>query len=275
MTLTPTYGVVPAMGFGTYQRTGDAGLAAIRHALDVGYRHLDTASFYENEAEVGLAMRSSGIPREEIFLTTKVWYTELGAGQVRASAEASLKRLGMDYVDLLLIHWPSPDDAIPVAQYIEELASVKAAGLTRHIGVSNFTRRHIDEAVAVVGAGEIATNQCELNVTFQNGAIRDHCNALGIPMTAYLPLSKGRAASGAELERLADKHGATAAQISLAWLLAKGHIAIPSSSSAARIEENFCALNVSLSAGDLMALDALDTGERKVNVAWAPAWDDD
>lgn len=273
MTMTPTYGVVPALGFGTFQRKGDECLRTISHALDVGYRHFDTAAFYDNEVEVGEALRTSSVPMSELFLTTKVWHDHLAPGQVRRSTEASLERLGLDNVDLLLIHWPSPGDEVPVAQYIEQLAALKAEGLTKHIGVSNFTKRHLDEAIDVVGAGEIATNQCELNVTFHNTPIVEHCHAAGIPMTAYLPLARGDAAGGGELERLAQKHEATAAQIALAWLLAKGHIAIPSSSNNDRIGQNFAALNIALSAGDLMALDALDTGNRKVNFDWTPVWD--
>ena len=273
MTMTPTYGVVPAMGFGTFQRKGEECLRTVTHALDVGYRHFDTAAFYENEKEVGEALRNASVPRSDVFVTTKIWHDSLAKGEVRASAEASLSRLGMDHVDLLLIHWPSPQDEVPLAQYMEELAALKAEGLTKHIGVSNFTKRHIDAAIDAVGAGEIATNQCELNVYFQNKPIVEHCHGAGIPMTAYLPLSKGDASGGDELERLGRKHDATAAQIALAWLLAKGHIAIPSSSNNDRITQNFEALNISLSAGDLEALDALDTGKRKVDVAWSPDWD--
>ena len=272
MTLIPTYGVVPALGYGTFMRKGDECLRCVEHAATVGYRHFDTASFYENEVEVGQALAATGIPRDDLFVTTKVWYDRLGAGNVRASAEESLARLGMDHVDLLLIHWPSPNDEVALPQYMEEIVSLKAAGLTRHIGVSNFTKRHIDEAIAAVGASEIATNQCELNVMFHNTPIVDHCQAAGIPMTAYLPLAKGAAAAGGELERIAKKHNATAAQIALSWLLGKGHIAIPSSSNLERIEQNFRAADISLSFGDMDALDALD-GARRVNPAWAPEWD--
>lgn len=273
MTMAPTYGVVPALGFGTFKRRGDECYRTIAHALEVGYRHFDTATVYENEEEVGDALRTSSIPMSELFVTTKVWHDHLGPGQVRRSAEASLKRLGMDSVDLLLIHWPSPNDQVPVAEYIEQLAALKEEGLTKHIGVSNFTKRHLDAAIDVVGAGEIATNQCELNVTFHNTPIVEHCHEAGIPMTAYLPLARGDAAGGAELERLAQKHDATAAQIALAWLLAKGHIAIPASSNNDRITQNFTAMNIALSAGDLMALDALDTGNRKVDFDFTPDWD--
>ena len=272
MTLIPTYGVVPALGYGTFMRKGEECLRCVDHAVNVGYRHFDTAAFYENEVEVGQALAGSAAPRDELFVTTKVWYDQLGRGNVRASAEASLKRLGMDYVDLLLIHWPSPNDDVPLQQYMEEIVSLKAEGLTKHIGVSNFTKRHIDDAIAAVGAGEIATNQCELNVMFHNEPIVSHCQAAGIPMTAYLPLAKGAASSGGELERIAKKHDATAAQIALSWLLGKGHIAIPSSSNLDRITQNFAAANISLSPGDTMELDALN-GERRVDPAWAPDWD--
>ena len=273
MTLVPTYGVLPAMGYGTFQRKGDEALSCVATALEVGYRHFDTAAFYENEVEVGKALREGGVPRGDLFVTTKVWHDRLSPGQVRASALESLDRLGMDYVDLLLIHWPA-SDGTPLQSYMEEIARLKDEGLTKHIGVSNFTKALIDQAISVVGEGVIATNQCELNVTFHNTPIVEHCHAHNIPMTAYLPLSKGNAMNHADIERIAKKHGATPAQIALAWLLAKGHIAIPSSSNAERIAENFAALNISLSGGDLIDLDRLDTGKRKVNVAWSPEWDD-
>lgn len=272
MTLVPTYGVIPAMGYGTFKRTGDEALRCVATALEVGYRHFDTAAFYENENEVGKALREGGVARDELFVTTKVWHDRLSPGQVRASAMESLDRLGMEQVDLLLIHWPATDGT-PLQSYIEEIARLKDEGLTKHIGVSNFTIVHIDEAIRILGEGEIATNQCELNVTFQNKPIVEHCHKHNIPMTAYLPLSKGDTATNEEIARIARKHDATAAQISLAWLLAKGHIAIPSSSNDERIAENFAALNISLSGGDLEALDALDTGQRKVDVAWSPEWD--
>ena len=272
MTMIPTYGVVPAMGYGTYMRKGEECLKCVSHAVEVGYRHFDTAAFYENEVDVGQALSGTGIAREELFVTTKVWFDHLGKGQVRSSAMASLERLGMDYVDLLLIHWPSPNDAEPLPQYMEEIASLKEEGLTRHIGVSNFTKRHIDQAIDVVGASAIATNQCELNVMFHNEPIVAHCQNAGIPMTAYLPLAKGDASSGNELEAMGKKYDATAAQIALSWLLGKGHIAIPSSSNLERIEQNFKSADISLSQGDIMTLDAM-SAPRRVNPAWAPDWD--
>lgn len=264
---------IPNLGFGTWQRRGQECIDRVRDALEIGYRHIDTAQMYENESEVGNGIRNSGIARGEIFVTTKVWYDSLSKGQVMASAKSSLERLGLDYVDLLLIHWPSPGDAIPVAQYLTELAQVKEAGLARRIGVSNFNRRQIDEAVTAIGADLIATNQVELNVFFQNREIVDHCRGLGIPITAYIPLAKGNVDDDAVLSEIAAGHAATPAQIALAFVLQEGNIAIPSSSKRARIEENFAAKDIELNADELRQLRTLDNGQRRVDPEWAPDWD--
>lgn len=264
---------IPQMGFGTWRRSGQECIDMVTAALDIGYRHIDTARMYDNEVEVGRAIRESSVPRDQVFLTTKVWHDSLAAGQVMSSAKGSLERLGLDHVDLLLIHWPSPDDAIPVARYVSELAEVKAAGLARHIGVSNFNRRQVDAAVAAIGADQIATNQVELNVFFQNRPIAEHCRGLGIPMTAYIPLAKGDVTGNAVLSEIAAQHDATPAQIALAFLLREGHIAIPSSSKRARLEENYAASEISLGNEDVVRLRALDTSVRRVDPAWAPDWD--
>ena len=268
----PHYGGIPAIGYGTFRRKGDEAVACVSKALEAGYRHIDTASFYDNARDVGRAINTSSVPRDEVFVTTKVWHDQYGPGQFRASLEASLERLGMEYVDLVLVHWP-PVAGESVTAVIEAAAEVKAAGLARRFGVSNFTKTQIDEAVAAVGAGEIATNQVEMNVLFQNRGIAEHCNALGIVMTAYQPLILGDAGAFPDVARIADRHGATGAQVALAWLLAKGHIAIPSSSNQGRITENLSAANVALTAGDVGDLDALDTGVRRVDPSWAPKWD--
>jgi len=272
MVTVPTYGDIPGLGYGTFRRLGDEAVSCVTKALEVGYRHIDTASFYENEREVGRAINESGLPRGDVFLTTKVWHDKYGPGEFKASLSASLERLGMDYVDLVLIHWP-PVSGESVTSVIEAAAEAKADGLTRRIGVSNFTKAHVDEAIAAVGAGEIATNQVEMNIKFQNRTITEHCNANGIVMTAYQPLILGDAGETPDVARIAKRHDATGAQVALAWLLAKGHIAIPSSSNPERIEENLQSANVALSAGDLIDLDRLDTGVRRVDPAWAPDWD--
>lgn len=264
---------IPNIGYGTWQRRGQECIDRVRDALEIGYRHIDTARMYENESEVGEGIRASGVSRDRVFVTTKVWHDSLAEGEVRASAEGSLRRLGLDYVDLLLIHWPSPGDRIPVARYVSELAEVRAAGLARLIGVSNFNKRQVDEAVEAVGADQIATNQVELNVFFPNRPIADHCRSLGIPMTAYIPLAKGDVGSDAVLLDIAASHEATPAQIALAYLLNEGHIVIPSSSKRERVAENFGAASIKLSKGEMDRLRALGTGSRRVDPAWAPDWD--
>jgi len=273
MTEIARIGVLPQLGYGTWRRYGAEAVRCVTHALATGYRHIDTAAAYENEAEVGRAIRESGMPREEIFLTTKVWHDNLGKGRVLASAEASLQRLGLDYLDLLLIHWPSPGDAVPVEQYVTELAEVQARGYARNIGVSNFTRRHLDQAVAALGPGRIATNQVELNVTFANSPIAAHCDALGIPVTAYLPLARGAEIFENEtLLAVARSHGATVAQVALAFLLSEGRVAIPASSNFARIDENFAAKDLALGHDEMAALRDLGKGPRRVDFTWAPDW---
>lgn len=264
---------IPKLGYGTWQRRGQECVDRVRDALEIGYRHIDTARMYDNETEVGTGVRTSGVPREEVFVTTKVWYDSLGIGEVRSSAEGSLRRLGLEYVDLLLIHWPSPGDRIPVAQYVSELAEVKAAGLARHIGVSNFNCRQVDEAVAAVGADQIATNQVELNVFFPNRLVADHCHGLGIPMTAYIPLAKGNVGNDNVLSNIAASKGLTPSQIALAFLLNEGHIAIPSSSRRERLVENFAAGQIRLNEFEMDQLRKLGTGSRRVNPEWAPDWD--
>lgn len=267
-----TFGVLPALGYGTFRRTGDECLRCTRTAIDVGYPMIDTAAFYENEVEVGRAIAESGA-RDRLFVTTKVWHDRLRTGEVRRSLEESLKRLGLDHVDLTLIHWPSPDNE-PLGRYMTELAEAQDAGLTRHIGVSNFTTGHMNAAAAAIGSERISTNQVELNIRFRNREIVSHCRAMNVPVTAYLPLDKARVVDDARLKPVADRHGATPAQIALAWLLAEGHVAIPSSSNDDRIAENFAAKDIALSDEDMAELDAMGDGERQVDPAWAPKWDD-
>ncbi|MGZ9809341.1 aldo/keto reductase [Pseudoroseicyclus sp. H15] len=273
MSATQTIGVVPRIGYGTWQRRGDEARACTLAALEAGYRHIDTAEGYENEGEVGQGIAESGLPRGEIFVTTKVKPEHLGPGEVRPALEASLGRLGLDHVDLCLVHWPSIGDEYEVAEYLGQMAEVQQAGLTRHIGVSNFTRRHIDRAVAALGAGAIACNQVEIHPYLQNDAIVDHCRSLGIPTTAYCPLARGKVASDPVIWRIAEAHGATAAQVALAFLLAEGHIVIPTSSKPDRIAENLGALDLSLTAEDIESMRGLEAGQRLVTGTWAPKFD--
>lgn len=264
---------MPKIGFGTWERFGDEGYATTLAALEAGYRHIDTAEGYGNEAAVGRGIAESGVARGDIWITTKVAPEHLGPGQVRSHAEASLEKLGVDQVDLFLVHWPSIGDDFDIADYMAQMLAVRDAGLCRHIGVSNFTIRHIDAALAAMGDVPILTNQVELHPFLANRAIVDHCATKGIRMTAYCPLARGKVMADDTLAAIAGAHGLTAAQVALAWLLAKSYTVIPSSSNPNRIAQNLAAGDVVLSDEEIARIDALDRGERLVNGTWSPVWD--
>ncbi|PYE82320.1 aldo/keto reductase [Pseudoroseicyclus aestuarii] len=266
-------GPIPQIGFGTWQREGQEAYACTLAALEAGYRHIDTAEGYGNEEEVGQAIKDSGVPRAEIFVTTKVAPESFGPGQIRPHAEASLRKLGLDKVDLLLLHWPSIHDEYPMEDYVGQFAAVYDAGLTHHIGVSNFTIRHLDRALELLGDRPIATNQCEIHPLMQNRPIVDHCRAKGIPMTAYCPLARGKVLGNPVLKEIGRAHGADEAQVSLAFLMAEGHVVIPSSSKPERIATNLAARDIVLTEGEVARIRGIDAEQRQVDGDWAPDWD--
>ncbi|EAR49901.1 probable oxidoreductase [Oceanicola granulosus HTCC2516] len=264
---------MPALGLGTYKRRGEEGTELIRRALEVGYRHLDTAQLYENEADVGEALRRSDLPPGEVWITTKIAPANFGDGLLVPSLEESLERLGLDAVDLTLIHWPSPNNEVALPVYLEQLAEAKAQGLTRTLGVSNFPIALIDEAREILGDGEIKTNQVELHPYLQNRALADHCAAHDIAVTCYKPIADGSVAEDRVLREIADKHSATPTQVCLSWQLAEGWVAIPTTSRADRLEENFGAQQVALDDEDRERIARLDAGKRYVDPDTAPDWD--
>lgn len=266
-------GPIPQMGFGTWQREGVACFRGVLDALSVGYRHIDTAEGYNNEEFVGTALEESGVPREEIWVTTKVAPESFGPGQVRPHVEASLEKLRLDAVDLLLLHYPSINDEYAIEDYMAQFAAVYDAGLARHIGVSNFTVPYIDKALALLGDRQILTNQVELHPYLANRTIVEHCRAKGITLTSYSPLARGRVKDDPVLKEIAATHGATPAQVGLAWLMSEGFVVIPSAGSRARIAENFAAQDITLSDDDMARIRALDRGMRLVNGPWCPDWD--
>jgi 2,5-diketo-D-gluconate reductase B len=266
-------GPIPQIGFGTWKRNGDDGYRAVLDALEVGYRHIDTAEAYDNEEDVGKAIALSGLKRDVLFVTTKIAPGNLGPGQIRPHALASLEKLGLEQVDLLLIHWPSIKDQFDVRDYIAQLAEIQQQGLAKHLGVSNFTKRHLAAAIDVLGQGGIATNQVEVHPFFQNPIMASHCKELGIPLTAYSPLARGAVNSNEVLVRIAEKHAATAGQVALAFLMAEGHIVIPTSSNKQRMAENLAAQNLSLTHDDINDIRLLHKDHRLVNGGWAPKWD--
>ena len=261
---------IPRMGLGTFGLTGEPGVKSLLNAISIGYRHFDTAQSYGTEESVGEAIARSDLDRDAIFVTTKVRQENLG--RLAASLDDSLRTLQLDHVDLLLIHWPATNDNPPVRDYIGRLAEVQDKGKARLIGVSNFTRRHVDEAIAELGPGRIATNQIEQHLFLQNRVIADHCHDAGIAITAYMPLANNEVDMPA-VTQIARKYKAGPNQIALAYLLAIGSIVIPRSASPDHQKSNFDSSNLTLDADDMKALAAMDAGRRRVDPPWAPKWD--
>ncbi|WP_180900534.1 aldo/keto reductase [Martelella soudanensis] len=265
---------IPKLGLGTFGRTGEDGLTALLSAIEIGYRHIDTAQSYGTEENVGRAIARSGLARDAFFVTTKVADTNLAKGDFMPSVEKSLETLALDHVDLLLIHWPSAKDAVPFEDYMEALAEAKARGFARNIGVSNFPIGHLKRAEALLGKGVLATDQVEIHPFLQSPKLRDHARGIGMPLTAYMPLAKGRVSNDPLLSEIATRHGVTAAAVALAFLMEEGHIVIPASSNAGRLRENYASLSVNLSADDMTAIRGLDRGMRLIDPDKAPDWDD-
>ena len=264
---------IPAMGLGTYGRTGDAGLAAISAALEIGYRHIDTAQTYDTEKNAGEAFRRSGLPRADVFITTKVARVKLANKDFLPSLRQSLDSIGVDRVDLTLIHWPSADPDIRFEDYMQSLGRAKVLGLTRMIGVSNFPTPLIERGVKELGPGEIATNQVEMHPFLQNRKVLECCRKHKIAVTAYMPLAKGRVLEDPVLRAIGKAHGAMPNQVSLAWLMGQGVIVIPASGSRQHLESNFAARSIRLTEADAAAIAALDRGERIIDPPDSPEWD--
>lgn len=264
---------MPSLGYGTYGRRGADGVRAIRQALEAGFRHLDTAQDYQTEAEVGQAIRDSGLSRDSVYVTTKVATTNLGAGQVIASLQASLKTLNLDQIDLALIHWPAPNGAIAPELYLDELKKAQDSGLCRDIGVSNFNIALLERAKSLLGNGALTCNQVELNPLFKNRKLASHCAAQGIRVTCYLPMARGRLSGNPVIDAIAAAHGKTGEQIGIGWELAMGYAAIPTSSRQDRIIAAHAAASITLSLPEIAAINAIPDQPRVINPAWGPNWD--
>ncbi|SUD58118.1 aldo/keto reductase [Ectopseudomonas oleovorans] len=264
---------IPLFGLGTFRLKDQVAIDSVRTGLELGYRHVDTAQIYGNEAAVGQALADSGVAHDELFVTTKIWTENLGSGQVIPSLRESLQRLGLERIDLTLIHWPSPNDEIPVAQYLGELLEAKRQGLTAAIGVSNFTIAHLRQAIEAVGVDEIATNQVEIHPLLQNRKLVAFARQHGIHLTAYMPLAYGKVLAEPEIQRIAASHGVSPAQVALAWSLQQGYTVIPSSTKRENLAANLAAAELRLSTEDITAIEALDRGERVANPGFAPRWD--
>ncbi len=265
---------VPAFGLGTFRLKGQTVIDSVRDALDVGYRAIDTAQIYDNEAEVGQAIAESGVPRDDLYLTTKIWISQFRRDALVPSLKESLRKLRTDRVDLTLIHWPSPNDEVPMSEYLGALAEAKAQGLTREIGVSNFTIDLTRQAIELLGAGAIATNQVEISPYLQNRKLTDYLRGQGIHATSYMTLAYGEVLKDPVIAAIAQRHGATPAQVALAWALRLGYSVIPSSTRRVNLESNLGALKLELDDADMAQIAALDRGHRLANPQGiAPEWD--
>lgn len=263
---------IPPFGLGTFRLQGDVVRNSVREALQLGYRAIDTAQIYGNEADVGQAIADSGVPRGELFLTTKIWVENFG--RLLPSLKESLQRLRTGQVDLTLIHWPSPGHAVPLQDFMGALAEAKAQGLTRLIGVSNFPIALLQQAIAAVGAGELATNQVELHPYLQNRKLAEFAQSQGVHITSYQTLAYARVLKDPVIAAIAQAHGATPAQVALAWAMQKGYAVIPSSTKAQNLASNLKSRELRLNDEEMQRIAALDRNERVTNPpSLAPAWD--
>ena len=266
---------IPAFGLGTFRLKGQTVIDSVRNALDVGYRAVDTAQIYDNEAEVGQAIAESGVARDDLFLTTKVWIANFSHDALLDSLRESLRKLRTDHVELTLIHWPSPKDAVPMAEYLGALAEAKSLGLTRQIGISNFTIDLTRRAIAILGADAIATNQIELSPYLQNAALTAFLKEQGIHVTSYMTLAYGKVLKDPVIQQIAQRHNATPAQVALAWALQRGYSVIPSSTKRDNLASNLLALQLRLTEEDMTQIAALERKGREVSPdGLAAKWDE-
>ena len=262
---------IPAIGLGTWDLRGRSCARIVEQALRLGYRHIDTAEMYDNEREVGEGLRGSGVKREDVFVTTKVWPSHLAPRELERAAKESLARLRLTQVDLLLIHWPNPQ--IPLEETIPALCKMKTAGFARHIGVSNFTVSLVEQAVKLA-TEPLVTNQIEWHPYLDQSKVRDACRAHGISITAYSPIARGKAAGDKVLATVGMHYRKTAAQVCLRFLLQEGAIVIPRTSKIERLSENLEAENFSLNDAEMDEIRALTNPRwRIVTMGSGPDWD--
>ena len=252
---------IPSFGLGTFRLTGQAVIDSVKSALELGYRVIDTAQIYQNEADVGQAIAESGVKRDELFITTKIWVENYAADKLIPSLRDSLQKLRTDYVDLLLIHWPAPGNGVELREYMTALAEAKKLGLTR-------------QAIEVVGKGEIATNQIELSPYLQNSKLTAFLKEQGVTVTSYMTLAYGKVLKDPVLADIAAKHKATVAQVALAWALQLGYAVIPSSTKRENLASNLLARDLKLDADDMARIAKLERNGREVSPdGLAPIWD--
>jgi 2,5-diketo-D-gluconate reductase B len=262
---------IPLVGLGTWDLRGKTCARMVEEAIGLGYRHIDTAAMYGNEAAVGEGVRASGIDRDQVFITTKVWQSDLAPRDFERSTRDSLAKLKLPSVDLLLIHWPNP--SIPLAGTIGALCKMKREGLARHVGVSNFTTDLIEQAVKL-STEPLVCNQFECHPYLDQSKLIAETRRRGMAVTAYSPIARGRAKGDAVLARIGKAHGKSAAQVCLRFLVQQDIIAIPRTSKPERLAENFAIFDFELSAAEMTEIAELANPRGRV-VDWggAPDWD--
>ncbi|HLZ65352.1 MAG TPA: aldo/keto reductase [Aliidongia sp.] len=270
-TITTQGVAMPRLGFGTFRMPGAAAQPSVENAIALGYRHIDSAAMYENEAAVGAAIAASGVARNELFVTTKVWHDQLVPDALHRAFETSLRKLGLDHIDLYMVHWPSRD--MDMAATLEALTSLREQGLARAIGVCNFNLPMLRRAIEEIGA-PIASVQVEYHPFLSQSALLVYLRRHGLPLTAYAPLAQGRAAIDPVLASIGQKHGVDAAQIAIAWLLDQSGVAvIPKAARPESQKANLAALDIRLDDEDRAAIAALPKDQRFVRPPFAPEWD--
>jgi len=259
---------MPSLGIGTWQNTDpEACSNAVATALEAGYRHVDTAQAYDNEESVGEGVARADVPREDVFLATKVWIDQLAFDDVIASTEESLRKLGVDYVDLLYVHWPA--GAYDPADTLAAFDELHAEGLIERIGISNFEPAQVTEAVETAEA-PIFANQIECHPLLPQAELRAHCAAHDVEVVAYSPLARGEVFDVPEIRTVAEKHDVSEAQVSLAWLREKGVTAIPKATSETHVRDNWASRTLDLDDEDVARIDGIDRTARQIDPDFAP-----
>ncbi|MDS0282629.1 aldo/keto reductase [Haloarcula onubensis] len=259
---------LPALGLGTYKNTGEQATESVETALKMGYRHVDTAAYYDNEAAVGAGIEASSVPREEVVVATKLWYDDLAGDDVVPAAKASLDRLGLDYLDLLYVHWPN--DTYDAAETMAAFNDLHDEGLVDNVAVSNFTPEQLGTAQDH-SAAPIVANQVECHPLLQQDELREYCADEGVTLVAYAPIARGNVFDVPELTEVAEKHDASEAQVSLAWLRQHDIAAIPKATGEGHIRANWESQELSLDDDDLAKIDTLGREERLIDPGFA-AW---
>jgi 2,5-diketo-D-gluconate reductase B len=262
---------IPAIGLGTWELRGRSCARLVEQAIRLGYRHIDTAQVYENEREVGEGLRASGIRRDEMFVTTKVWTNHFAPNDLERSVKESLAKLHVSEVDLLLLHWPNP--RVPLQETLGALAHVKQLGMARHIGVSNFTVALIEEAVAACPE-PLVCDQVEYHPYLDQTKVKEGCARHGMAVVAYSPIAKGRVKNDQTLARVGQTHGKSAAQVCLRWLVQQNISAIPRTSRIERLSENIDIFDFALSDDEMRLIFQMgSTKGRLTDFGFAPKWD--